>query len=140
MDKRLSFLLSIFIFFLWSLSACTTPAVSTEDLIPPEDGVVQKTPDPMLGTAEYPFAVLNAVEELSQGTAIPAEEIEVISYQQVEWPTACLGFSEPGEMCAQVITPGWLIVLKAQGENFEFHTDQDGSDIRWRSQLELTET
>ena len=139
MDKRRSFLLSI-VLFLWLLSACATPTVSTEDRIPPEDGAYQTTPDPLLGTAEYPLAVLIALEELSQETAIPAEEVAVVSYKQVEWPTACLGFSEPGEMCAQVITPGWLIVLKVQGENFEFHTDQDGSDIRWRSQLEWTET
>jgi len=137
MNKK-QFFLACKIFLILMLTGCTSSNISTDELIPPENGVYETTPDPLLGTVEWPLAVLMAVEELSQETAIPTTEIEVVSYKRVEWSTACLGFPEPGEMCAQVITPGWLIILKARGENFEFHTDQDGSDIRWRSQFDLT--
>lgn len=137
MGKQQKILLVIF-FLSLLLVACTTEAVSTEDLIPPEDETAEATPEPVLGTADIPYAVLAAEEELSLETDISVNEIEIVSYEHVEWPNACLGFAEPGEMCAQVITPGWLIILRAEGEHFEFHTDEDGSDLRWRSQLQLT--
>jgi hypothetical protein len=42
----------------------------------------------------------------------------------MEWSDASLGCPQEGMMYAQVITPGYLIVLEAQGQTFEYHTDQ----------------
>lgn len=66
------------------------------------------------------------VAYLAEELGIPAEEIEVISVERVEWPDASLGCPEPGKSYAQVITPGYRIHLEAQGEQYEVHTDAQG--------------
>lgn len=43
--------------------------------------------------------------------------------QAVEWSEASLGCPQPGMLDAQVITPGFLVVLEATGEQYKYHTD-----------------
>jgi len=49
--------------------------------------------------------------------------IAVVSVEAVDWPSTALGCPQPGLMYAQVITPGYLVILIAQGERYEYHTD-----------------
>jgi hypothetical protein len=58
--------------------------------------------------------------------------VQVVSYEQEQWPDSCLGLAEPGEMCLQVITPGWSILLDAGGKRYEIHTDETGSRLRMK--------
>lgn len=58
------------------------------------------------------------------------QTITVVSVEEVTWPDACLGAARPNEMCAQVLTPGYRIVLEAQGTRYTLHTNQAGSAIR----------
>jgi hypothetical protein len=76
-----------------------------------------------------PQAVLAAVDQLSQTAGVSVEEIEILDFQDVEWPDACLGVPQEGQACALVITPGFRVVLEANGEQFELHTNQDGTVI-----------
>ena len=48
-----------------------------------------------------------------------------------EWSDACLGVASAGEMCAQVITPGWIVTLDVNGQRYEAHTDQEGAQVRF---------
>ena len=41
----------------------------------------------------------------------------------MEWSDASLGRPQPGMMYAQVITPGYLVVLEADGQQYTYHTD-----------------
>jgi len=84
-----------------------------------------------IGEPDPPYAVIAAEEELSKALDIPIDEIDYLSFERREWPNVCLGFAEEGEICAQVITPGWLIILEADGKKYEFHSDQNGDNIRW---------
>jgi uncharacterized protein len=49
---------------------------------------------------------------------------------QTVWPDACLGLPEPDEMCAQVETPGYLLILTVDGVSYRFRSNLDGSEIR----------
>jgi hypothetical protein len=73
-----------------------------------------------------PQAVLEAVDRLSQELGVTVEEIEIVEFEQVEWPDACLGVPQEGQACAQVITPGFRVVLEANGQQYEFRSDQEG--------------
>ena len=77
-----------------------------------------------------PYAVLAAEQHLSEELGIPVDEIEYVSFSREEWPDACLGLAEPDEMCAQVITPGWRIVLTAEGQQYVYRTDESGGVLR----------
>jgi hypothetical protein len=76
-----------------------------------------------------PQAVLAAVNQLSQTAGVSVDEIEILDFQNVEWPDACLGVPQEGQACALVITPGFRVVLEANGEQVELHTNQDGTVI-----------
>jgi hypothetical protein len=71
-----------------------------------------------------------AIQALARMLGMAASDITVVSSAAVEWPDACLGVAQPGIVCAQVVTPGFIIVLEAQGRQYEYHTDADGSVVR----------
>ena len=77
------------------------------------------------GTVDSQQLALNAaLSDLAQKLDIPVDSITVEKIETVEWPDASLGCAKPGRMYAQVITPGYLIVLSAQGQEYEYHTDR----------------
>lgn len=74
-------------------------------------------------------AQLAAIGALSSALGIPPDQIGVTSTEAVDWPDACLGVTQTGVMCAQVITPGFRIVLAVNGRPYEYHTDADGRAV-----------
>jgi hypothetical protein len=76
-----------------------------------------------------PQAVLAAQQMLSEEVNVSFSEIEIVDYEQVDWPDACLGVPEEGQACAQVITPGFRVVLEVNGQQYEFRTDQEGNVV-----------
>ncbi len=68
-----------------------------------------------------------ALQALAKALGIDMQSITLVSVEPKEWPDACLGVAQPGLACAQIITPGWLIVLEANGLRYEYHTNADGS-------------
>lgn len=71
-------------------------------------------------------AVAAAQQALSDLLSIDPTSITVVSVDAVDWPDACLGVPTPGA-CAQVITPGYRIILSVSGQSYEFHTNLDGT-------------
>ncbi len=69
--------------------------------------------------------VERAMEDLVQATAAAADEITVVSTEEVEWSDASLGCPEPDTMYAQVITPGYRVVLESGGTTYDYHTGVD---------------
>lgn len=78
----------------------------------------------------YVEPVSKAVDFLAKQLGIAASEIKVTSFEAVEWSDACLGVVVMGVMCAQGITPGYRVVLEAQGKSYELHTNQNGDSIQ----------
>jgi hypothetical protein len=106
------------------LSACASAA-----------GVSQPAPAalPTPGTdsagAESPAAGA-ARGALARQLKVGIDDIRVAGVEAVDWPDACLGMTIPGEMCAQVITPGYRVRLVYETGQYEFHTNADGSAVR----------
>jgi hypothetical protein len=80
----------------------------------------------------YPPAVLAAMQALAEQLGREPSEIRVVSYQEAEWPDGCLGLAAEGESCAQALTPGWQVILAADGVEVELRTDLYGSQVRSR--------
>lgn len=55
------------------------------------------------------------------------EEIEIASVEPIDWPDTSLGAPEKGKMYLQVITPGFKIVYKVKGKEYEVHTNEEGN-------------
>ena len=67
--------------------------------------------------------VTRAKEDLASRLSIAVNQISLVEVKAVEWSDASLGCPEPGKVYAQVITPGYLIVLEAAGESYQYHSD-----------------
>lgn len=93
--------------------------------VPTADGnlaaTVAETMDAIPGSEE-PLAA--ALEDLSQRTGLPLDQISLVSMEARDWSDASLGCPQEGFMYAQVITPGYLITLEADGTEYSYHTDQ----------------
>ena len=87
-------------------------------------------PTPIAETSQPPQAAQAAVQWLADRLGITADEITLRSVELVEFPNACLGLPEIGEMCAEVITGGFRLELEAGGMIYDIHTDMDGNQIR----------
>jgi hypothetical protein len=105
-----------------TLSACSTAWAA------PEKPAVDPAP------VEPAPAVLPAAAEarkaLAEKLGLTPEQIEIIEAEEVEWPDPCLGVPEPDELCAMVITPGYRVVLEAEGQSYELRTDLTGETVR----------
>ncbi|MHB0988717.1 MAG: hypothetical protein ACYC3P_08655 [Bellilinea sp.] len=88
-----------------------------------QDGTVVRA---TVADEEPPAAVAAAQQALADLLTVDPTSITVVSVDAVDWPDACLGVPTPGA-CAQVITPGYRIILSVSGQSYEFHTNQDGS-------------
>jgi hypothetical protein len=96
----------------------TTTPVPTPTNVPP-----QPTPIPV----DIPAAARAAITVLMGQLNLTADQIKVVSVQEMEWPDGCLGVVHIGMQCTDVIVPGFLVILEANGVQYEFHTNQDGS-------------
>lgn len=66
-----------------------------------------------------------AIADLAERLNLDSGEIEVVRTEPVDWPDTSLGCPEPGQAYAQVITPGHIVVLKAKGQEYEYHIGGD---------------
>lgn len=78
---------------------------------------------------EQPAPVDAARTDLADRLGIDVGAIAVVSVEAVEWRNACLGAARPDEVCAQVITPGYRVVLRADDSQYVYHTDT-GTHVR----------
>ena len=62
-----------------------------------------------------------AIADLRERLSIDADQIVVESVTPTEFPDASLGVPEPGMIYAQVVTPGYVIRLIANGQTYEYH-------------------
>ncbi len=67
-----------------------------------------------------PKAVLDVLASAGPGAVL-------VSAERVSWPDACLGAARPGELCAQVITPGYRVTVEQGGDRIEYHTSRMGA-------------
>jgi hypothetical protein len=74
--------------------------------------------------AEAKEVVRLARENLGQKLGLSPETVRLVSVEAVEWRDTSLGCPQPGMMYAQVITPGFRVVLEAGGEKYDYHADR----------------
>ena len=114
--------------------ATKAPPSPTAKLVAPESPISPISPISAGNTADMisttPLtgsekALAAAVANLAEKANVPAQEINLVSMEAMEWNDSSLGCPQEGYMYAQVITPGYLIVLEAGGQQYTYHTDQE---------------
>jgi hypothetical protein len=75
-------------------------------------------------------AVQSVQQALASQLGLSLDAIRIIQVEDAEWPDSCLGLAGEGEMCLDVITPGYLVILQAQERQYIYHTDITGDIFR----------
>ena len=74
--------------------------------------------------------------------AITSDKVSVLAVEDSEWPDASLGCTAVGETAdtasAQVVTPGYRMLLKANDKGYEFHTD-NAQNVKNCGEVQLPE-
>ena len=77
-------------------------------------------------------AVVEKVKSIAvEGLEVSSvNDIKVISVEAMEWSDSCLGAATEDAICAQVITPGYRIVVGADGRaDVTYHTNNTANSI-----------
>jgi hypothetical protein len=117
--KRFYWIVGMLLFFGLVLSACRGSNAQAS-------ATRQPTPQP----TSPPTAADIAQLALGQQLNINPAAISIISVEPVEWPNACLGVQVEGQTCAQVVVPGYLVMLEAERQHYEYHTNADGTELQ----------
>lgn len=95
-----------------------------------DGSVVFSTLDTLLDEPAMPDTPAEAARQsLAAALGLAVEQVEIVSSEANDWPNSCLGVANPGFMCAEVITPGYFVILRAEGRQYEYHTNADGSQL-----------
>ncbi len=96
---------------------------------PPTVLPTQVHPTPTHIPVDLTPAQMAAIQEVSKKYNLPIDQIDIANTEAVTWPNGCLGVVIPGVLCTDVVTPGFRIMLSASGQQFEIHTNQDGTSV-----------
>jgi hypothetical protein len=113
--------------------AGSTTAVPTATVETPaateQPSEVPPTSTPAQPAVELSAAQQAAIQEISTKYNITPDQIKISSTEPMTWSNGCMGVVIPGVMCADVIVDGFVIKLEANGQQFEIHTNHDGTSV-----------
>ena len=112
------------------VAACTpttTPSQGESPLSTPTAGestpiVAEPAPSAGEPTPTPPAETELVRQDLAQRLKIPLDQVSVFSVEAVDWPDTSLGCPKPNVLYAQVITPGYEILLDVGGQQYSYHT------------------
>lgn len=102
-----------------------TPSQTSEP-VSPTQGVAPMSPS--LSTpadAGLQNLIERTKDDLAGRLALAVDEIEVTEVTEVEWSDSSLDCPQPGMSYLPVITPGYRILLHANEQTYEYHSNRD---------------
>ena len=84
------------------------------------------TPEGAIPTEVKP-AYQAALTDLTKRNQVTANGVKLAGYQFTQFSDSSLGCPQPNTMYSQVITPGYILNLEANGQTFEYHTNLAGT-------------
>jgi hypothetical protein len=114
-----------------TVAACV-PAAATQGPVDNEEPPTSTSePQDAPADVETPVpAEEAAIEQLAENLDLDQADISILSSEETEFGDACLDVAIEGVLCAQVVTPGRIIVLEAEGVQYAYHATDDGSQLQ----------
>lgn len=92
---------------------------------PPELATVPPTLAPVVG--EAPATLRESIEaDLEQRTGVARADFEYVRAEAVMWNDGSLGCPQPGMAYTQALVPGYWIVIRAGGAEFDYRAAESG--------------
>jgi hypothetical protein len=93
--------------------------------MPPGDISIMTPIPSMPASPSLQNLIEKAREDLAKKLSITTTLINVLEAKEVTWPDSSLGCPQPGMAYADVLTPGYLIILNANDYAYEYHTSKN---------------
>lgn len=96
-------------------------AIEGKDLarVPPES--------PATTRGEVPADVMGRTRaHLADRLSVPADELETVRAQAMQWPNGAMGCPQPGINYTQALVSGYWIVLRHGGRNYDYRIAESG--------------
>jgi len=105
------------------LAACGSAPSETETVSPVSTPSTGSSASPTADIPAEAQEIASLVEkDLAERLGVATDAIKVVSVEPMQWSDTSLGCPKPGMAYATVITPGFKIVLEAEGKMYEYHT------------------
>ena len=96
---------------------------------PKKGEVLERAPEDGTDTVrgEVPEAILaTIIADLAATTEADPKAIEVAHAEAVTWSDGSLGCAEPGQVYTQVLVPGYRVILRHAGQQFDYRATEQG--------------
>lgn len=125
------FLAGFLLFSLLSINpvqGCAYPDQDLSSNSPVPSTSQSQTSSPLISQSPMVPQVIadKILADLAQRTGQPITAFKIESSENENWPDSCLGLAQEGQMCAQVITPGWKITVRSDAKSWVYRTNQNG--------------
>ncbi len=92
---------------------------------------VEKLETPSKTVNDLPKVVKSAVlSDATKRAGTPVGKLRIIKSQKQSWADSCLGLAEPDKICAQVIVPGWKVIVSDGQNELIYRTDNKGKQVK----------
>ncbi|MEA5594709.1 hypothetical protein [Rivularia sp. UHCC 0363] len=111
----------------FSTTSCTnnqanSPQIEiTQTPAPPTNSTNNK-----LSTAVKSAVLSDASKRVSKSIA----ELRITQAEKQSWGDSCLGLAQADKLCAQVIVPGWKVVVTDGKNELVYRTDEKGKQVK----------
>ena len=105
------------------------PQPATPTPVPPTSTPVP-TPTPTHIPVDLSPAERASMEALAKLLGLSIDQIKHVRTEAAVWD-GCYGIAYINVSCIAIALDGFKIVLEANGHQYEFHTNQDGSEVYW---------
>jgi hypothetical protein len=68
-------------------------------------------------------------DDLASRAQVKPDAITVVSMTEQQWSDGAMGCPQRGQMYAQMIVPGYRVVLQVSGERYTYHSDRRGNFV-----------
>lgn len=117
----------LIVFVVWLLMGCApAPAadIAPAPVIKATVVPTQIADNPPVEESVLQTLITQAQTDLASRLDIKINEITLLDAQPVNWSDSSLGCPQPEMMYAQVITPGYQIMLAVNERSYAYHTDE----------------
>ena len=99
----------------WVVAGCSSASSSVQ---PSQASASQEKPS---GAIDLPQSVIDpVVAEVAKLAGVPADQVTVISAEEVTFSDGSLGCPQPGMVYTQALVDGYKIVAEAGGKTYDF--------------------